>query len=244
MASNRLLEMRRCGKRGSADLDIKRETWSSVQSNNIFATAPDGGKSPDSITSGNGSIWVEYGDGAQSDGSAGSSTVVQYDLLGNAQHAYTLPGLADGLKADPATGDVWALQNQDGNSTITLIDPATQQVSAPLSYAAPYIYGADSTRGYDDVAFVGQKVFLSYTNPVNPGPGLAEIAARRLADPHRGSGQGVHPHQQSRHHAAKRELRHPACRVHLARRRDHADRGLGDVLCVQPERQQHPGGGG
>ena len=104
----------------------------------------------------------------------------------------------------------------------------------------PYAYGADSTRGYDDVAFVGQKVFLSYTNPVNPGdavvqqltngtapfgslqttdvlrfgdtgtnlahgrdqpaaprdgPGLAEVDARRLADPHRRGGQGVHHHQ-------------------------------------------------
>ena len=140
-----------------------------VQSTSIFATAPDGAKSPDSITAGNNSIWVEYGNGAKSDGSAGSSTVVQYDLLGTVQNTYTLPGLADGLKVDPATGGVWALQNQDGNSTLTLIDPATKQVSAPLSYAPPYVYGADSARGYDDVAFVGQKVFLSYTGPENPG---------------------------------------------------------------------------
>jgi len=140
-----------------------------IQSTSIFATAPDGAKSPDSITAGNNSIWVEYGDSAKSDGSAGSSTIVQYDLLGTVQNTYTLPGLADGLKVDPATGDVWALQNQDGNSTVTLIDPATNQVSAPLGYAPPYAYGATSTRGYDDVAFVGQKVFLSYTNPKNPG---------------------------------------------------------------------------
>ena len=145
-----------------------------IQSTDIFATAPNGSKSPDSITSGNGSIWVQYGNGAKSDGSGGSSTIVQYDLLGTVQNTYTLPGLADGLKVDPATGDVWALQNQDGNSTVTLIDPATGQVSAPLSYAAPYVYGADSTRGYDDVAFVGQKVFLSYTNPKNPGDAVVQ----------------------------------------------------------------------
>jgi len=145
-----------------------------IQSSSIFATAPDSAKSPDSITEGKNSIWVEYGNSAKSDGSAGSSTIVQYDLLGTVQNTYTLPGLADGLKVDPATGDVWALQNQDGNSTITLIDPATNQVSAPLSYAAPYAYGADSTRGYDDVAFIGQKVFLSYTNPVNPGDAVIQ----------------------------------------------------------------------
>jgi len=145
-----------------------------IQSTSIFATAPDSAKSPDSITEGKNSIWVEYGNSTKSDGSAGSSTIVQYDLLGTVQNTYTLPGLADGLKVDPATGDVWALQNQDGNSTITLIDPATNQVSAPLSYAAPYAYGADSTRGYDDVAFIGQKVFLSYTNPVNPGDAVIQ----------------------------------------------------------------------
>jgi len=145
-----------------------------VQSTSIFATAPAGAKSPDSITAGNNSIWVEYGNGAKSDGSGGSSTIVQYDLLGAVQHSYTLAGSDDGVKVDPATGNVWVLQNQDGNSTLSFIDPATNQVSAPLSYAAPYIYGTDSTRGYDDVAFVGQKVFLSYTNPVNPGDAVIQ----------------------------------------------------------------------
>lgn len=104
---------------------------------------------------------------------------MQYNLLGDAQNTYTIPGLADGLKFDPATGDVWALQNQDGNSTLTLINPATNQVSAPLSYASPYVYGADSTRGYDDVAFLGQRVFLSYTNPVNPGDAVHPRANQR-----------------------------------------------------------------
>ena len=112
-----------------------------IQSTDIFATAPNGAKSPDSITSGNGSIWVQYGNGAKSDGSGGSSTIVQYDLLGNTQNTYTVAGSDDGLKVDPATGNVWVLQNQDGNSTLTFIDPKTNQASAPLSYASPYTYG-------------------------------------------------------------------------------------------------------
>src|SRR6516165_1866253 len=33
---------------------------------------------PDSITTGNGSIWVGYGNGADSTGASGSSTIVQY----------------------------------------------------------------------------------------------------------------------------------------------------------------------
>jgi hypothetical protein len=79
------------------------------------------------------------------------------------------PSVTAGLKVNPVTGMVWALQNQDGNSTLSLINPTTNTVSSPLSYASPpYVYGPSSARGYDDLAFLGGKVYLSYTNPVNP----------------------------------------------------------------------------
>ena len=69
------------------------------------------------------------------------------------------------------TGQIWALQNQDGNSTITLIDPKRHTVSEPLSYAHP-----SATSGYDDVVFKGDRVFLSYTNPNGAGdPTLVEL---------------------------------------------------------------------
>jgi hypothetical protein len=71
---------------------------------------------------------------------------------------------------------VWALQNNDGNSTLSIINPATHTVSAPLMYASPpYVYGASSSRGYDDVAFLNGKVFLSYSNPVNPSDPVVEM---------------------------------------------------------------------
>ena len=143
-----------------------------VQSESIFAVAPAGSSAPDSVTAGNGSIWVEYGNTASSSatpGTDGTSTIVEYDRLGNIENTYTLAGEADGLKYNPRTGDVWALQNQDGNSQLTLIDPATNQVSAPLFYDSGYVYGANSTRGFDDVAFDKGKVFESETNPANPG---------------------------------------------------------------------------
>jgi hypothetical protein len=134
-----------------------------------FATAPTGSSAPDSITTGGGSIWVEYGNGADSTGAGGSSTIVQYSFSGQTENGYTITGLADGLKYDPTTGDVWALMNNDGNSNLVLIDPATNQVSAPLDYAPPYVYGANSNRGFDDVVFDGRRVFLSETNPANTG---------------------------------------------------------------------------
>jgi PEP-CTERM motif len=143
----------------------------------IFATGgPVGGTAPDSITVGSGSVWVEYGNTASSTGGSGSSTIVQYSLSGANQHTYSIAGEVDGLKVDPATGIVWALQNQDGNATVSFINPTTHVVSGPLSYASPpYVYGTNSARGYDDIAFLGGKVYLSYTNPVNPTDPVLQV---------------------------------------------------------------------
>ncbi len=141
-----------------------------VDSVTVFASGTAvGGTQPNSVTAGNGSVWIEYGNGADSTGLFGSSTIVQYNAsTGAIQSQYSIAGQVDGLKIDPTTGLVWALQNQDGNSTLSLINPATHTVSAPLFYAPPYVYGADSGRGYDNVAFRGSQVFLSYTNPASP----------------------------------------------------------------------------
>jgi|GEM_PF-472313 len=143
----------------------------SVNGTTTFGSAPTGSSAPDSITMENGSFFVEYGNGADSTGAGGSSTIVQYDKAGNIEHSYTVPGSVDGLKFNPYTKEIWALQNQDGNSTLTLINPVTHQVTGPLSFANP-----SATRGYDDVVFKGDKVFLSYTNPNGAGdPTLVEL---------------------------------------------------------------------
>jgi hypothetical protein len=137
-------------------------------SSSVFATGgPVSGTAPDSVTIGDGSVWIEYGNGADSTGASGSSTIVQYGLNGSVQHQYTIAGLVDGLKT---TGIVWALQNNDGNATLSLINPTTHAVSGPLSYAV-----TSTARGYDDVAFLGGKVYLSYTNPVNPTDPVLQI---------------------------------------------------------------------
>jgi hypothetical protein len=144
-----------------------------LDSLSVFASgAAVGGTQPDSVTAGNGSVWIEYGNGADSTGAGGSSTIVQYNAANGAiQHQYTISGLVDGLKIDPTTGLVWALQNNDANSTLSLINPTTHTVSAPFRYGPPYQYTTPGplARGYDDVAFDGNKVFLSYTNPTSPG---------------------------------------------------------------------------
>jgi hypothetical protein len=130
-----------------------------------FASGTDvSATAPDSIAVTKSSLWVSYTNGADSHGLGGSSTVVQYKLKnGKVRSTYSIPGSVDGLRIDPSTGAVWALQNQDGNSTLTLIDPEGRTVSKPIPYAVK-----SGTRGVDDVVFRMDQTFLSYTNPVIP----------------------------------------------------------------------------
>ena len=137
----------------------------------VFATAPANSSALDSIALAGNDVWVAYTNGADSTGASGSSTIVEYDRNGHVEQTYQIAGYVDGLKMDPITHEIWALQNQDGNSTLTLINPEENSVSLPLSYAVP-----SASRGYDDVAFLHGKVFESYTNPVNNGdPVLVQI---------------------------------------------------------------------
>ncbi len=127
-------------------------------------SAPAGDKSPDSVAQVGNTTFIEYGNGADSTGAGGSSQIVQYDAAGNVLNTYDLAGSVDGLKFNPVNDLLYALQNQDGNSLLTLINPRTGQVSAPMPYA-----DASTTSGYDDIAFEHGKVFESYTNPTSGG---------------------------------------------------------------------------
>ena len=119
--------------------------------------------SPDSITIAGGNVFVEYGNGAASDGSDGlSSTIAQYSLDGTLKNSFTVTGLADGLRYDPYTDQLWALLNNDGNAKLTIYDLSTGVATNP----ATYTYAVTSPdRGYDDVQFLNGKAYLSYTNP-------------------------------------------------------------------------------
>jgi hypothetical protein len=132
----------------------------------VFATPPPGtnASGPDSITHGAGSIWVSYDGGTNSDGSNPNtfSTIVRYSPTGAEQNIYKIQGDVDGLKYNPFTGQVWALQNQDANSHLTLIDPVSGTLTS-VSYAV-----TSPTQGYDDVVFTKNGTYLSETNPSGP----------------------------------------------------------------------------
>jgi hypothetical protein len=127
-----------------------------------FATGSSlGSTSPDSVEFGDNSLWIAYTNGAASDGSKGSSTVVQYSLGGSVTDKWTIAGNVDGLRVAP-NGTVWALQNNDANAAVTLINPTTKATTS-LSWGSSYT--ERSARGFDDMVFLKGQTFLSETNP-------------------------------------------------------------------------------
>ena len=128
---------------------------------------PSGDTKPDSIAAVGHTTFVEYANTSQSDGSSGSSQIVQYDQAGNVLSTYNVAGSVDGMKYNPINSLLYALQNQDGNSTLTLIDPKTGAQSSPIAYAQ-----TSGSRGFDDIVFDGSQTFVSYTNPSNPSDAI------------------------------------------------------------------------
>jgi len=162
-------------------------TAGAAQSYNVHTFASGTGAaatSPDSITFGLGSVWVSYQNGADSTGLFGASTVVRYSPSGTVQNTWSVAGNVDGLRIDPS-GQVWALQNNDGNSTLTVINPATLATT-------PYTYGSSYTnvpnRGFDDVVFLKSGTFLSETNPASNSDPIVLQLTSGLSSPLQVSG--------------------------------------------------------
>src|SRR6202795_676303 len=122
----------------------------------VFAAAPSGLSAPDSIAVLRDHVFVGYGDGNKPDGSDGKKTqIVEYAMDGTVAHTYSVHGHNDGLKVDPSTHLLWALQNEDANAGLVIINPSTGR-QTPYTFAAAPLAGG----GYDDITFVGANVFF------------------------------------------------------------------------------------
>lgn len=137
----------------------------------IFATGPAGSSNPDSIAVGDGVVFIGYGNTAPPDGSSGTSTIAEYTDSGKLLKIYTVKGHNDGLRFDPS-GTLWAMQNEDANPYLAIINPATGSVT-DYSFG-PTPHGG----GYDDIQFLNGKTYISASNPklnvsgINIGPAL------------------------------------------------------------------------
>jgi hypothetical protein len=118
-------------------------------------------------------VFVGYGNGNAPDGSDGKSTqIVEYSMNGTVDYTYTVKGHSDGLKVDPSTHLLWALQNEDASANLVIINPKTHQQT--LYTFGPTLHGG----GYDDLVFRGCKVYISASNPANsPNTGAAIVSA-------------------------------------------------------------------
>jgi hypothetical protein len=128
---------------------------------------------PDSIALLDGKVFVGYGDGVAPDGSDGkSSTIVEYKMNGDMVKTYTVLGHNDGLRVNPKTKMLWAMQNEDKDPNLVIIDPTTG--TQTMYTFGPTPHGG----GYDDIAFRGDDVFLSASNPAhNPNKAPAIVKA-------------------------------------------------------------------
>jgi hypothetical protein len=163
---------------GIAGLPALAQTATSPYQLSVFASAPSGLSAPDSIAVLRDHVFVGYGDGNAPDGSDGKSTqIVEYSLNGTIEHTYTVKGHSDGLKVDPSTHLLWALQNEDANANLVIINPKTH---AQKFYTfGPTLHGG----GYDDLVFRNCQVYISASNPANnPNTGPAIVSARLDGD--------------------------------------------------------------
>jgi hypothetical protein len=124
-------------------------------------------------------LWVSYQNGSDSTGVGGASTVARYSLAGSLINTWTIAGNVDGLRIDPA-GQVWALQNNDGNSALTVINPVT---NATIAYTYGDSFTNSANRGFDDAEFLNGQAYLSETNPASGGDPVIVRLTTQLASP-------------------------------------------------------------
>lgn len=139
-----------------------------------FAQSENGYTDPDSVTFNATNIFVGYGNGGAPDGSGNAkSTIVEYDMTGKVIMTFTVVGHNDGLRINPADGSLWAIQNEDANANIAVINlkTGTQTVT---DFPKP----APNGGGYDDVVFTKGATFVSASNPSNTpntGPAIVSV---------------------------------------------------------------------
>jgi hypothetical protein len=139
----------------------------------VFANGPAGTSNADSVEVVGNNVFVGYGNTAAKTGGSGTSTIAEFSRSGTLLQSTTVDGHNDGLRYNAATNQLWAIQNEDANANLVLINPGNLAKSAPMSIAS-----VNGGGGFDDAAFVGGKAYLSASNPANsPNTGVAIVLA-------------------------------------------------------------------
>jgi hypothetical protein len=127
----------------------------------VFAKSPAGTSQPDSMALWNDSVIVGFQNHVAKDGTDGkSSTIVEFSLSGKVKRVFRVPGHNDGLRVI-GDDDLWALQNEDANPNLVVID--LRSGKAKQFKFAPTPHGG----GYDDIVVRNGKVYITASNPMN-----------------------------------------------------------------------------
>jgi hypothetical protein len=139
----------------------------------IFASGANGFSQPDSLVRWKNSILVGYQNHVAKDGSDGGfSTIVQYSLNGTFERMFSVKGHNDGLRVI-GDDDLWAIQNEDGNPNLTVIDLSSGHQKV-YTFPMPTPHGG----GYDDLRVKDGQVLVTASNPssaVNTAPALVRV---------------------------------------------------------------------
>jgi hypothetical protein len=185
---------------GAAVAQAQSATTMSPYTLDVFPGMPPAGATqPDDLAvSADGKhLWVGYGNGVDTTGKGGPSTLVEYDIAtGRVVKNISIPGHLDGLKINPATGDVWATENEDGNPTLAVVDH--ESGAFKIYRFSPALI----TGGIDDLVFVptsrgdshhdedsAQDVFVVTSSQVN----TTMPVIVRISGPLRATGTQVTP---------------------------------------------------
>jgi hypothetical protein len=125
----------------------------------VFAKSPAGVSQPDSIVLWNDNVIVGFENHVAKDGTDGKfSTIVEFSLAGKVERTFQVQGHNDGLGV-VGDGELWALQNEDANPNLVVIDLRTGQ--AKKYKFPPTPHGG----GYDDLVVKGGKIYITASNP-------------------------------------------------------------------------------
>lgn len=124
---------------------------------------------PDDLTHLHGELLVAFqnGVGAQGEPSGSgntASTVVAFSKEGKVLGQWDVIGKVDGMTADPRSGRVIATANEDGNSSLYVIDPAAGTAQHYTYDQSPLPHHG----GTDAIAIYGDRILISASAPGTP----------------------------------------------------------------------------
>ncbi len=110
----------------------------------------------------------------QSDHLPGPSTIVKYDRSGKQLGSVAINGRCDGLRLNPATNQLWALFNNDGQNGSPKRQPLLYTLDAKTLTTNLYLFPPIQPHGggYDDIAFINGQAFLSASSPTLNAQGI------------------------------------------------------------------------